>query len=105
MKSSASSGMPIKNNTAGLTAGRAERKCHMAKEISYEITKAIGVISTSKSGWTREVNLISWNGNAPKIDIRDWNPEHDRMGKGVTLSEDEAQELVNLLYNEGFRKE
>lgn len=68
----------------------------MAK-INYEITKKIGVLSTSASGWTKELNLISWNERAPKYDLRGWSPDHEKMGKGVTLSEEELLALKDLL--------
>ena len=58
-------------------------------EISFEIVEHIGVLSTGSKGWTKELNLISWNGREPKYDLREWSPEHDKMGKGVTLSKDE----------------
>ena len=54
-------------------------------------------ISESAKGWTKELNRISWNGGEPKYDIRDWAPEHEKMGKGVTLSEDEMAKLKDLL--------
>ena len=66
-------------------------------KFQYEIVKEIGVLSESNKGWTKELNLISWNGAAPKYDIRDWAPNHEKMGKGVTLSSDEAKELLKLL--------
>ena len=66
-------------------------------DIKYDIVKELGVISESAKGWTKELNLVSWNGGAPKYDIRDWAPEHEKMGKGVTLTKDEAQELCKLL--------
>jgi hypothetical protein len=66
-------------------------------EIKFDIVKHIGVISSEKSGWTKELNLVSWNGRAPKLDVRDWAPEHKRMGKGITLSEGEAAQLAELL--------
>lgn len=69
----------------------------MAGEIKYEIIEELGVLSESTKGWTKELNLISWNGGAPKYDVRDWAPEHEKMGKGVTLSEDEAKKLYTLL--------
>lgn len=70
----------------------------MAKpEISYEIVKHIGVLSTSAKGWTKEFNLVSWNGRDAKYDIREWSPEHDKMGKGVTLSAEELETLKELL--------
>ncbi|MBN1332210.1 MAG: hypothetical protein JW971_00470, partial [Synergistales bacterium] len=55
------------------------------------------VLSESSRGWTKEFNLVSWNGREPKYDIREWSPDHARMGKGVTLSEDEMQELRKIL--------
>ena len=66
-------------------------------EFKYEIVKHIGVLSESAKGWTKELNLISWNGGNPKYDIRDWAPEHEKMGKGVTLTEEEASKLKSLL--------
>lgn len=69
----------------------------MAGEIKYEIIEELGVLSESAKGWTKKLNLISWNGGAPKYDIRDWAPEHEKMGKGVTLSEEEAKKLYVLL--------
>ena len=66
-------------------------------EIKYEITQHLGVLSTSPKGWTKELNLISWNGREPKYDIREWSPEHEKMGKGVTLSNEEVSELKRLL--------
>lgn len=68
-------------------------------EIKYEITKNIGVLSENSKGWIKELNLVSWNDRSPKYDIREWSPEHDKMGKGVTLSEDELVELKRILNN------
>lgn len=66
-------------------------------EINYEIVKKIGVISENSKGWRKELNLVSWNGGAPKYDVRDWAPGHEKMGKGITLTEDEAIQLKELL--------
>ncbi len=66
-------------------------------DIKYDIVEELGVLSESAKGWTKELNLISWNGGTPKYDIRDWAPEHEKMGKGVTLSEEEAKKLAELL--------
>lgn len=66
-------------------------------DVKYEIVEQIGVISESAKGWTKELNKISWNGGEPKYDIRDWAPEHEKMGKGVTLTSDEAKKLLELL--------
>ena len=70
----------------------------MAKtEFSYEIIKTIAVLSTSKSGWSKELSLVVWNGKEPKYDIREWSREHDKMGKGITLSDDAFAKLKEIL--------
>jgi len=71
----------------------------MTKEISYEIVEEIGVLSHTGS-WTLELNRIAWNGGAPKYDIRRWNADHSRMGKGVTLSDEEMENLLYLMQGE-----
>ena len=65
-------------------------------EIKYEITEHLGVISETARGWTREVNMISWNGREPKIDVRDWSPDHSKMSKGLTFTKDELVELTKI---------
>lgn len=62
-------------------------------DIKYEIIKNIAVLSTSSSGWSKELNLISWNDREPKYDLRDWSADHTKMGKGVTLTKDELLAL------------
>lgn len=69
----------------------------MAKEFTYEIVKHIGVISTSAKGWNKELNLISWNEAEPKYDIRDWAKNHEKMGKGITLTSQDLQTLKAIL--------
>jgi hypothetical protein len=66
-------------------------------EIKFEITQNLGSLSESAKGWFKELNLVSWNDREPKYDIRDWSPDHDKMGKGVTLSKDELSELKKIL--------
>ena len=66
-------------------------------EIKFEIIKNVGVLSTSASGWSKELNLISWNDREPKYDLRDWSADHEKMGKGVTLSKEELSALKALL--------
>ena len=66
-------------------------------EIRYEIVQQFGLLSSSASGWLKELNLISWNDREPKFDIRDWSPDHDKMGRGVTLTLDELLALRDLL--------
>ena len=66
-------------------------------DIKFEIKEEIGVLSESSRGWTKELNKVSWNGGAAKYDLRDWDPNHEKMGKGVTLTEDEAKSLYEIL--------
>ena len=66
-------------------------------EIKFEIVNTVGVISESSKGWTKELNLISWNGREPKYDLREWDPNHEKMGKGITLSKDELKRLKEML--------
>ena len=66
-------------------------------EIKYEIVKKIGVLSKAGSGWTKELNLISWNDRDAKYDIRDWSADGEKMGRGVTLSREEMSALKELL--------
>jgi hypothetical protein len=66
-------------------------------DIKYEIVQKIGVISRAGSGWTKELNLISWNDREPKYDLRDWSADGSKMGKGVTLSKEELAALKELL--------
>ena len=73
-------------------------------DIKYEITKHIGVLSENAKGWKKELNLVSWNDRDPKYDIRDWAPEREKMGKGVTLSVEEINALKNLLDEKSLRK-
>lgn len=66
-------------------------------DIKYEIKEEIGVLSENAKGWRKELNLISWNDAAPKYDLRDWAPDHEKMGKGITLTAAEVKELKKLL--------
>lgn len=69
-------------------------------EIKYDIVESLGVLSDNGKGWTKELNLVSWNEREPKFDIRDWNEDHTRMRKGVTLTNEEAEVLFNVLSEE-----
>jgi len=93
-------------------------------EIKYEVVRHIGVLSEGSKGWQKELNLISWNDREPKFDIRDWvyaggadatkqatqpegeasekAPQREKMGKGVTLSNDEISKLKQLLEDIGI---
>lgn len=66
-------------------------------DIKYEIKETMGVVSESSKGWSKELNLISWSGRDPKYDLRDWAPEHEKMGKGITISAEELKKLRDIL--------
>ncbi len=66
-------------------------------EVTFEIVEEIGVLSENSKGWRKELNRVSWNGGEAKIDLRDWSPDHEKMGKGITLTEEEAKQLYLLL--------
>ncbi len=66
-------------------------------DITFEITKSIGVIADTSKGWTKELNLVAWNNYAPKYDIREWDPDHQKMGKGLTFNKEEIKKLRDLL--------
>jgi len=72
----------------------------MPTDLTYEVKARLAVLSTSPSGWTKELTLISWNGGEPKYDIRTWSPDHSKMGKGVTLDKAEMDALKTFLDGE-----
>jgi hypothetical protein len=67
------------------------------RDIEFKLVEKLGVLDTHKSGWAREVNIVAWNGKPPKFDIRDWDPDHERMSRGITLHEREAIKLAKIL--------
>lgn len=71
----------------------------MAQEFSYEIIEEIAVLSENNKGWRKELNLVSWNGRPPKFDLRDWAPEHEKMGKGLILTNEEFEALQKAIEN------
>ena len=72
------------------------------RDIVFEIIESIGPIKTFPNGWTKELNMVSWNGKEAKYDIRDWDAEHEHMSRGITLKPDEMETIVNLLKNRQF---
>ena len=70
------------------------------QEIKYEIINQIGIISTNAGGWSLELNRVSWNGNEPKYDLRSWSSDHSKMGKGITLTDNDIIALSKLLKKE-----
>ena len=74
----------------------------MNEDFSFEITEKVGLISESKGGWTLELNKVSWGGRPAKYDLRSWAPDHQKMGKGVTLSEEELKQLAQVISGLGL---
>ncbi|MCI8421130.1 MAG: hypothetical protein K2O86_02555 [Clostridia bacterium] len=66
-------------------------------EFKYEVVENYGSLSESSKGWKKEIKLISWNQKEAKYDIREWAPDGEKMGKGVTLSKEEVINLRDLL--------
>lgn len=71
-------------------------------DIKFEIKETIGVLSESSKGWAKELNLVSWNDKEPKYDLREWDPAHEKMGKGITLTKEEMVKLRDLLNGLNF---
>lgn len=69
-------------------------------EFKFEIVKTIAVLSTERSGWTKEINLVSYNDAPPKYDLRSWDPNHEKMGKGITLSKEEMKIFLDAMADE-----
>ncbi|TZE81982.1 YdbC family protein [Calorimonas adulescens] len=69
------------------------------KNVKFKIIQNLGILFASSKGWKKEINLISWDGREPKYDIRDWDPEHKRMSKGITLTAEELKKLKEILDN------
>lgn len=74
------------------------------EEFTYEIIEHIGVLKTSAAGWTKELNIISWNGNPQKYDIREWAEDHKKMSRGITLTASEAKDLFLWLGEQDFEE-
>lgn len=66
-------------------------------EVRFEIKEHIGVLGSKENGWTKEVNIVAWNGGSGKVDVREWDPDHKRMSRGITLFEEEAEKLTRAL--------
>lgn len=70
------------------------------QDLKFEIINHLGVVSIGNSGWQLELNRVSWNGAEPKYDIRSWSPDHSKMGRGVTLTEEDVKALADILTKE-----
>ena len=69
----------------------------MDREIRFEIKAQLGVIQEYPTGWRKELNLVAWNGNQAKFDVRDWDPEHEHMSRGITLTEKEMSKMMDIV--------
>lgn len=67
------------------------------RDVTFEITEHLGVLATYSTGWRRELNIVSWNGGTPKYDIRDWDPDHEHMSRGITLHEKEMRLMLDII--------
>ena len=72
------------------------------EDFSFQITEKVAVLSESKGGWTLELNKVSWGGRPAKFDLRSWAPDHQKMGKGVTLSDEEVKKLGEVISSLGL---
>ena len=72
--------------------------------LKFEIKGKLGIIGAGAKGWHKELNLLSWNDRKPKADIRDWDENHEKMGKGVTLTKKELIELKKILNDTDLEK-
>jgi hypothetical protein len=57
----------------------------------------LDLYTVGNKGWSKELNLVSWNDHEPKFDIRDWSEGHEKLGKGVTLTGEEIKKLRDIL--------
>ena len=96
--------MPEENYRHGRNGGRSDRGRGRSSyngndrdDFSFDIVESYGTVAVAPSGWTKELNRVSWNGNEPKYDIREWSPDHERMRRGVTFTDEEVLELKDLL--------
>lgn len=66
-------------------------------DVTFEILEKFGELSVSPKGWSKEINLVGWNKYPGKYDIREWDPDHQKMSKGITLNKDEILKLRDIL--------
>ncbi len=66
-------------------------------DFKHNIEQSFGVLSETKSGWKTELNLVSWSERPAKYDLRPWSPDHEKMGKGITLTKEEIIKLKEIL--------
>ncbi|HWQ78229.1 MAG TPA: PC4/YdbC family ssDNA-binding protein [Anaerovoracaceae bacterium] len=74
-----------------------EKEKEKDREITFEVEEHIGIIGTSPTGWKKEINMVAWNGNPAKFDIREWDEDHSHMSRGITMNKDEVKALTGIL--------
>ena len=79
------------------------RKMNTGEKFTFSIKEKLEILATYQTGWRKELNIVEWNGNNGKFDIRDWSPGYESMSKGITLHEAEARKLMEAL-NKYFEK-
>lgn len=88
----------LENNLKGkeeeTMAGKEKEK---DREVTFQVEEHIGVIGTSPTGWKKEINMVSWNGNPAKFDIREWDEDHSHMSRGITMNKEEVKALTEIL--------
>lgn len=67
--------------------------------MEFTIFKHIAKLSEPNNGMTKELNFISWNNREPVYDIRTWNADYTKFGKGATLTRNELKALKQELQN------
>ena len=72
--------------------------------LSFQILEHIGTLRTNASGWSREFNIVSWNSNKPKFDIRDWSEDHSKMSRGITMTNVEVKRIYDWITERGLEK-
>ena len=65
--------------------------------MEFQIYAQIAALSDPNNGWTKELNLVSWNKRELVYDIRAWTEDHSRCGKGVTLTAGEMRRLKEAI--------
>lgn len=63
-----------------------------SRTLRVEVVEELATLSESGT-WKKQLNIVQWGDNIAKYDIRSWNQDHTKSGKGITLN---LQELIEL---------